>query len=370
MKNLVLIITILSVLSSVSAGEDHGDDHGNSQETATGVNFPSKTKGRLEYKRDEDVFSFVCEAGQKAIIYTLKKTDTCMYLEDSDGNLLASDNNSGKGNNARIEYNNTITRTLYVRVTGGTRKTTGSYTLKIKKKKGDDGGEVITNSIGMKLRRISAGSFMMGSNSNMASPDEKPAHEVTITRPFYIGVYEVTSMQYETIMGSNPSWFNGNNRPVERVSWNDAVEFCRHLSAREGVTYRLPTEAEWEYAARAGTTTEYYWGNSVDGSYAWYEDNGGSRTHDVGQKRPNAWDLYDMAGNVYEWCSDWYDSGYYSRSPSRDPQGPSSGNERIMRGGSWRDRLWYMRASSRIRYSPSLIIYVCGFRCVRDLEIP
>lgn len=365
MKNAVLIIAIISALSSVSAGEDNGDDHGNSQETATGVNFPSKSKGRLEYNGDEDVFSFVCGAGKRAIIYTLKKTDTYIYLEDSDGNVLAEDDNSGKGNNARIEYNNTTTRTLYVRVAGGTSETTGSYKLRIKKKKG--GGSLITDSIGMELRRIPAGSFLMGSNSSEAASEEKPAHEVTITRSFYIGVFEVTQKQYRTIMGSNPSRFSGKNRPVEMVSRNDAVKFCRRLSAREGVTYRLPTEAEWEYAARAGTTTEYYWGNSFDGRYAWYEDNSGGQTHSVGLKRPNAWGLYDMAGNVYEWCSDWFGEDYYSRSPSVDPQGPSSGEYRIFRSASFYNSPRNMRVFSRGAGTPGTITPGWGFRCIREL---
>ena len=226
------------------------------------------------------------------------------------------------------------------------------------------------NSIGMRFKLIQAGSFMMGSNASDADDDEKPSHQVTITRSFYICVYEVTQGQYETVTGTNPSRFQfGPNRPVEQVSWNDAVEFCRRLSEIEGVTYRLPTEAEWEYACRAGTTTDYYWGSDSAGSYAWHRDNSSShsgRTHDVGQKLPNEWGLYDMAGNVLEWCSDWY--GSYSGSAQTDPHGPSSGSGRVLRGGSSYMHPWYLRVSSRAGLPPGDWYSISGFRCVRDVD--
>jgi len=227
---------------------------------------------------------------------------------------------------------------------------------------------MIRNSIGMRFKLIPAGSFMMGSNSSNADDDESTIHRVTISRPFYIGVYEVTQEQYESVMGINPSHFRGSNRPVESVSWNDAVEFCRRLSQMEGVTYRLPTEAEWEYACRANTTTDYYWGSDSAERYTWYGQNSGYQTHDVGQKRPNAWGLHDIAGNVWEWCSDWYDEDYYSRSPSRDPQGPSSGERRVLRGGSWSDYPRYLRVSYRNWFSPVNRLNYNGFRCIRDLD--
>ena len=132
----------------------------------------------------------------------------------------------------------------------------------------DGSGEVITNSIGMKLKLIKAGEFMMGSEKG--NDDEKPVHKVKITRPFYIGVYEVTQAQYEKITGKNPSSFKGPNKPVEMVAWIEAVLFCKKLSKKEGVKYRLPTEAEWEYACRAGTRTVFYWGDEMDGRYSWY----------------------------------------------------------------------------------------------------
>jgi len=222
------------------------------------------------------------------------------------------------------------------------------------------------NSIGMEFRLIQAGSFMMGSKNG--DIDEKPVHRVTITKPFYIGIYPVTQAEYKAIMGTNPSKFRGENRPVEMVSWYEAKEFCRRLSEKEGVTYRLPTEAEWEYACRAGTTTEYYWGDSIDGRYVWYYDNSDRQTHPVGQKLPNAWGLFDMSGNVWEWCKDWYGRDYYSTSHETDPAGPSSGSYRVLRGGSWNSDVDGARSGNRDGYTPSDRGSDVGFRMV--MEVP
>ena len=171
-----------------------------------------------------------------------------------------------------------------------------------------------TNSIGMELKLIPPGEFTIGS-LNFIDPDVDPQdearHLVRITKPLYLSVHEVTQEQYERVMGNNPSFNKAANKPVEQVSWDDAVEFCRKLSVREGAEYRLPTEAEWEYACRAGTTTAYSFGDDASrlGDYAWYIENSGRTTQPVGEKLPNAWGLYDMHGNVREWCQDWY--GHY-----------------------------------------------------------
>ena len=222
-----------------------------------------------------------------------------------------------------------------------------------------------TNSIGMKFRLVPAGQLVMGSESGY--DDEKPAHRVTMSRPLYLGVHEVTQAQYKQVTGSNPSHFKGPNRPVENVTWNDAQDFCRRLSDREGVEYRLPTEAEWEHACRAGTTTRYSLGDSAAalGDHAWYRDSSGYRTHDVGQRKPNAWGLYDMHGNVWEWCHDWF--GPYAAVAQTDPKGPGEGADRILRGGSWGVTPDGCRCAYRNRSSPDARHYGVGFRIARPL---
>ncbi|MDD5089823.1 MAG: SUMF1/EgtB/PvdO family nonheme iron enzyme, partial [Candidatus Wallbacteria bacterium] len=154
------------------------------------------------------------------------------------------------------------------------------------------------------------------------------------------------------VMGFNPSKFRGDSRPVEQVSGDECQAFTVKLSEKFGRKFRLPTEAEWEYACRAGTDTTYYWNGNPDVEYMWYDKNSGSTTHDVGTCKPNAWGLYDMSGNVWEWCSDWYDANYYSSSPAKDPQGPGSGSGRVLRGGSWFFSGPNCRSAYRDYYAP------------------
>ena len=184
---------------------------------------------------------------------------------------------------------------------------------------------------------IRPGSFMMGSDKG--DPEEKPVHKVKITKPFYMGKFEVTQAQYQAVMGSNPSNFKGEgNLPIETVSWDDCRKFLKKLNEKiPGKDFRLPTEAEWEFACRAGSTTEYCFGDdeSILEQYAWYSKNSESKTHPVGGKKPNAWGLYDMHGNVWEWCNDYFGDKYYESSPAEDPKGADSGAVRILRGGSW-----------------------------------
>lgn len=177
--------------------------------------------------------------------------------------------------------------------------------------------DIITNPIGLKLKLIPAGTYIRGSEHGNSW--EKPVHLVTITKPFYIGVTPVTQKQWEKIMASNPSSFKGINHPVESITWDDAQMFLSELSKIVKLHCRLPTDAEWEYADRAMTSTLFYWGNEMDGSYAWWSENSGAQTHEVGVKKPNAWGLFDMSGNVSEWCEDAFFDDYLSSDPQIDP---------------------------------------------------
>ena len=191
----------------------------------------------------------------------------------------------------------------------------------------------ITNELGMKFRHIPAGEFMMGTPEIAGAA--KPVHRVRITRSFHLGACEVTQDQYERVMGENPSFHKGAFLPADSISWHKAKAFCEALSARDSrYDYRLPTEAEWEYACRAGTTTRYISGDDLDPEYAWFHDNSDGQSHPVGQKRPNAWGLHDVLGNVWEWCEDWHSLHYYAESPVDDPAGPTTGDLRVHRGGS------------------------------------
>jgi len=225
---------------------------------------------------------------------------------------------------------------------------------------------------------IPPGSFRMGSPTNELDrfSDEGPQTAVTLTKGFYMSKYLVTQDDYAAVAGSNPSFFtSAPNLPVEQVSWNDATNYCALRTQQEiatgripaGCHYRLPTEAEWEYACRAWTSDRrLYYGDDPGypnlGDYAWYSANSGNGTHPVGQKRPNAWGLYDMAGNVWVWCQDWY--GTYSGRSVTDPRGPDSGANRVIRGGGWSFDARFCRSAERGSSSPSFTSSLVGFRVV------
>ena len=232
---------------------------------------------------------------------------------------------------------------------------------------------------------IPGGSFTMGSPPTEVErlSDEGPQTVVTISRGFSMGKYQVTQGQYQALMGNNPSGCTANNpgnptndpnRPVEQVSWYDATNYCAKLTQRERAAgriatnwvYRLPTEAEWEYACRAGTSTRFSYGDDLGyallGNYAWYSANSGPTTYPVGQKLPNPWGLYDMHGNVSEWCQDWY--GYYAGGSATDPQGPSTGLFRVVRGGYFSQAGRYCRSAGRGNWGPSAVYFGTGFRVV------
>ena len=232
--------------------------------------------------------------------------------------------------------------------------------------------------------RITGGTFLMGSPENEwgRSRNEGPQRLVTVSS-FYIGRFPITQAEFQEVMGRNPSSFRGPNLPVEQVSWFDAIEFANRLSIRAGLTpvytingntviwnreangYRLPTEAEWEFACRAGTQTPFSNGAAI-GEVGWHSGNSRGRTHPVGQKQPNAWGLYDMHGNVLEWCWDWY--GTFPAEAQIDPQGPASGIGRVYRGGSWRFEAHQTRSAFRFRNNPHLRTNFVGFRLARNAE--
>ncbi|MDO5580669.1 MAG: SUMF1/EgtB/PvdO family nonheme iron enzyme [Planctomycetia bacterium] len=192
-------------------------------------------------------------------------------------------------------------------------------------------------------------------------------HNVRISKGFWMLEHEVTQEMYESLMGKNPSDFKGANLPVEYVTWNDAKEFCEKLSGLSGYKCYLPTEAQWEYACRAGTIEEYGGSGDLD-EMGWYRDNSGKRTHEVKTKKANEWGLYDMHGNVFEWCSDWYDKDYYKNSPTTDPQGPESDSGRVFRGGSWYDDAGSCRSFYRFCIDPEFWIRYLGFRFALSLS--
>ena len=224
----------------------------------------------------------------------------------------------------------------------------------------------VKNGINIEMVKVEAGSFDMGATSEMQNPysDEKPVHRVTLTNNYYVGKYEVTQALWQAVMGSNPSKFKGADLPVEQVSWNDCQDFVSKLNAMTGKRFRLPTEAEWEYAARGGKKSRgyQYSGSNTLGDVAWYYDNSGNKTHAVGTKQPNELGIYDMTGNVWEWCQDWYDS--YSSSPQTNPTGAASGSGRVRRGGGWFYSAGFCRSSFRGYYTPDYRFSILGLRLV------
>jgi len=218
---------------------------------------------------------------------------------------------------------------------------------------------------------VEPGTFMLGSPASEIEVGRTKAdtqHQVTLTQGFYLGKHEVTQAQWERVMGNNPSKFKGGNRPVEMVSWKEAVEFCKKLTEMEkeakrvpeGMAYQLPTEAQWEYACRAGTTTAYSWGDTITKTNANYSDSGLKQTCDVGQYPANQWGFHDMHGNVYEWCADKYHD--YPGGAARDPVGPSGGLRRVKRGGSWNRTADIARCAFRTGSFPAYSFDILGFR--------
>ena len=253
----------------------------------------------------------------------------------------------------------------------------------------DTGSEpqVMKTKTGIEMVAIPAGWFEMGSAKGASN--ETPTHRVWVDS-FLMDKYEVNQEQYTKLVGVNPSSFKGADKPVDTVTWTDAVLYCNLRSKAEDLEacyqekdetwqcnftangYRLPTEAEWEYACRTGMEGEYYFGSDPRAlkKHAWYADNSSRKTHDVGQREPNPWGLYDMYGNVAEWCNDVYSESYYKKSPSKDPRGPEQGEIKVFRGGGWQDRVGSLRSSWRAgencSFVDACITDSMGFRCARN----
>ena len=372
------------------------------QTTTAGGNTTRANALALRLGQDQSVsfsgdesrwYSFdITQNNSALVVQTRGSVDTLLDLYDGNGNRLASDDDSGDSYNARIS------RTLnpgkyYVEVKNYDKKA-GQSTLNAAVQTSAS-TTTTPPAASANMVRINGGTFTMGTPANdpqFTPSDNDPQHRVTISA-FYMGKYEVTQKEYQEIMGTNPSNFKGENLPVEKVTWLDAVEYCNARSRREGLTpaytisgsgddrtatwnrsangYRLPTEAEWEYACRAGTTTAYNTGVSISDNTGWYSANSGNTTHPVGQKPPNAWGLYDMHGNVAEWCWDvngWYSFFTPTSGTQTDPVNPvnSADRHRVFRGGGWDDSSLRVRSDWRNglpRYYPDKAL---GFRVARN----
>ena len=252
----------------------------------------------------------------------------------------------------------------------------------------DERPKEIKTESGVEMILLPGGWFIMGDDKGEV--DERPAHKIYVA-PFYIDKYPVTQEEYERVMGENPSRWKGGRNPVEQVRWSDAVRYCNARSRLEGLQpcynletwecdfdadgYRLPMEAEWEFACRAGTKTRYFFGDNPRKLklYAWFKGNSGGRPRPVGRKLPNPWGLYDMYGNVWEWCNDFYHVDYYKNSPRKNPKGPKTGETKVLRGGCWNSPPEQCRSSFRYNENPGYtdICFgydIYGFRCVRSFQ--
>ena len=295
--------------------------------------------------------------------YPVELEAVTLYLsekEDMSGAESYSCNVEGKTFSVKVEGLNEGTIYYYCYEYNDGYDITKTKTTELVKKQ-----SFTVNGVSFTMIAVEGGTFQMGATSeqgNDALDSEKPVHSVTLS-DYYIGETEVTQELWTAVMGSNPSYFSGYpQRPVEKVSWNDCQEFITKLNQLTGKNFRLPTEAEWEYAARGGNKSKgyKYSGSNTIGDVAWYTDNSGSETHDVKTKQANELGIYDMSGNVWEWCQDWY--GDYSSSSQTNPTGPSSGSYRVYRGGSWFSSARYCRVSIRNYYFPDFSDFNLGLR--------
>jgi formylglycine-generating enzyme required for sulfatase activity len=225
------------------------------------------------------------------------------------------------------------------------------------------------NGVQFKMKYVEGGEFMMGATAEQgddAYDEEKPAHKVSLDS-YYIGETQVTQALWTAVMGNNPSYFKSDDNPVDTISWSDCQEFIKKLNQLTGQQFSLPTEAQWEFAARGGKNSKgyKYAGSNNLGEVAWFAAPLNGLTHQVALKKPNELGIYDMSGNVWEWCTDWFDANYYQLSPKRNPQGPTSGDDRVLRGGGYCFLAKHCRVSSRMRFKPNshhISLALCGVR--------
>jgi formylglycine-generating enzyme required for sulfatase activity len=316
---------------------------------------------------DTPAFSLAEGAYPSAAVMGLTSSEDAVILYTTDGSLPTYSDGTATGTPYTIPFQivNSQTVKAIAYAPDGAVSPLAERDIAITGTTPNPGFTYTEPTTGIELIWVPAGSFVMGDVFGGGYANELPSHGVDLTQGFWIGKYEVTQAQYELVTGANPSGFPGSSRPVEMVSWDDVQGFLAQLNTLTGRTFRLPTEAEWEYAALGAGRVEKYAGTSDDaavGDYAWYSANSGGATHPVGQKLPNGLGLYDMSGNVSEWCGDWYEG--YASGLQTDPAGPETGTNRVYRGGNWFYDLRDIRTANRDYIDPTLRYDDIGFRLV------
>ncbi|MGZ2368705.1 SUMF1/EgtB/PvdO family nonheme iron enzyme [Ancylomarina sp. YFZ004] len=342
---ILLMFFIGSIMNFTNCSKDDDDDVKNTPPSAPNLKFPADEAIEQESSITLDWGDSV-DPEKDEVSYNLYFSESQGELDD---NIEVSNLKTSSYQLNDLQYSTNYYWKAIAKDTKGASSSSSIFSFTTK-----------TNSTltDIEMVAVQGGTFQMGSNYSYS---EKPIHTVTLSS-FAIGKYEVTQAQWVAVMGSYPSNWRGDNLPVERVSWNTIQTFITKLNELTGLTYRLPTEAEWEFAARggsAGSATTYAGSNTI-GDVAWYNINSGSKTHEVGTKQPNELGIYDMAGNVWEWCNDWY--GSYGSDAVTNPTGPASGSYRVLRGGGWYGSPYSCSVAYRFNYSPSQGSHHGGFR--------
>lgn len=364
-----LVRTIVLLCVCVASGRMFADVEVSDIQVFSGFPWPSVVIGYTIRGKIEGIARMVIRAVDKETdeTYICNKISKVDFSEGRHMLLWRPDNEGIRINSARMVFTVEVyDYPLYKVIDLSKKSQDGQYSVENLQEVPASGwtDEYKTNKL--VLRCVDAGAFVRNGIT------------VTLTKPFYIGVFEVTQAQYANVTGADPSYFHGEMLPVERVSWNTAFDFVSTMQKKTGLSFGLPTEAQWELACRAGTDTTYYYGNEPDGAYMWCRENSNLQTHVVGLKKPNAFGLYDMCGNVSEWCADWRDSYVEYPYSVTDPQGPSSGTEKKRRGGCYSSSMYSgsvqgginsdFTSSGRQSDYPHTANAVCGFRLSLNVE--